>query len=60
MANSFGGAAGAIFPVVPGLLDFQADFPIGDGIGRYGATGLPDVTNEGIFMALLRYYPFAP
>jgi hypothetical protein len=38
-----GGGAGAIFPVVPKLLDFQADFLIGDGIGRYGATGLPDV-----------------
>jgi hypothetical protein len=38
-----GGGAGAIVPVVPKLLDFQADFLIGDGIGRYGATGLPDV-----------------
>lgn len=38
-----GGGAGAIFPVVPKLLDLQADFLIGDGIGRYGATGLPDV-----------------
>jgi hypothetical protein len=38
-----GGGAGAIFPVVPKLLDFQADFLIGDGIGRYGAVGLPDV-----------------
>jgi hypothetical protein len=28
-----------IFPVVPKLLDFQADFLIGDGIGRYGASG---------------------
>ena len=38
-----GGGAGAIFPVIPKLLDFQADFLIGDGIGRYGTVGLPDV-----------------
>jgi len=38
-----GGGAGAIFPVIPNLLDFQADFLIGDGIGRYGSVGLPDV-----------------
>jgi hypothetical protein len=38
-----GGGAGAIFPVVPKLLDLQADFLIGDGIGRYGAAQLPDV-----------------
>jgi hypothetical protein len=38
-----GGGMGGIFPLVPRLLDLQADFLIGDGIGRYGATGLPDV-----------------
>jgi hypothetical protein len=38
-----GGGAAAIFPVVPKLLDLQADFLIGDGIGRYGTVGLPDV-----------------
>jgi hypothetical protein len=38
-----GGGAGAIVPVIPKLLDFQADFLIGDGIGRYGAAQLPDV-----------------
>jgi hypothetical protein len=38
-----GGGMGGIFPVIPKLLDLQADFLIGDGIGRYGATGLPDV-----------------
>jgi hypothetical protein len=38
-----GGGAGAIFPVVPKLLDLQADFLIGDGIGRYRSVGLPDV-----------------
>jgi hypothetical protein len=37
-----GGGAGAIFPVIPKLLDVQADFLIGDGIGRYGTVGLPD------------------
>jgi hypothetical protein len=38
-----GGGVGGIFPVVPKLLDLQADFLIGDGIGRYGSVGLPDV-----------------
>jgi hypothetical protein len=39
-----GGGVGAILPVVPKLLDFQADFLAGNGIGRYGAAQLPDVT----------------
>ena len=49
-----GGGLGAIMPVIPNLLDFQADFLAGNGIG-----GGPN-TNEGIFMAALRYYPFSP
>jgi hypothetical protein len=38
-----GGGMGGIFPLIPKFLDFQADFLIGNGIGRYGAVGLPDV-----------------
>jgi len=38
-----GGGMGGIFPLVPKWLDLQADFLIGDGIGRYGSVGLPDV-----------------
>jgi hypothetical protein len=38
-----GGGLGAIVPVVPKLVDFQADFLAGNGIGRYGTVGLPDV-----------------
>jgi hypothetical protein len=38
-----GGGAGAILPIIPKLLDAQADFLIGDGIARYGTVGLPDV-----------------
>jgi hypothetical protein len=38
-----GGGAGAILPIVPKLLDAQADFLLGDGIGRYGPVQLPDV-----------------
>ena len=38
-----GGGMGGIFPLIPKWLDFQADFLIGDGIGRYGSVGLPDV-----------------
>ena len=39
-----GGGLGAVVPVIPKLLDFQADFLAGNGIGRYGAVQLPDVT----------------
>jgi len=35
---------GAILPVLPTLLDFQVDFLAGNGIGRYGSAGFPDVT----------------
>ncbi len=38
-----GGGAGAILPLVPKQLDLQADFLYGDGIGRYGASQLPDI-----------------
>jgi len=38
-----GGGAGAILPLIPKQLDFQADFLYGDGIGRYGTSQLPDV-----------------
>lgn len=38
-----GGGAGAILPIIPKQLDFQADFLYGDGIGRYGTSQLPDV-----------------
>jgi hypothetical protein len=38
-----GGGAGAIVPIVPKLLDLQADFLVGYGVGRYGTVGLPDV-----------------
>jgi len=39
-----GGGLGAIVPIIPKLVDFQADFLAGNGIGRYGSVGLPDVT----------------
>ena len=38
-----GGGMGGLFPVIPKYLDFQADFLIGNGIGRYGAAQFPDV-----------------
>jgi len=38
-----GGGVGAVVPAVPKLLDLQADFLVGDGIGRYGSAQLPDV-----------------
>jgi hypothetical protein len=37
-----GGGAGAILPVVPKLIDVQANMMVGQGIGRYGAAQLPD------------------
>jgi hypothetical protein len=39
-----GGGAGMILPVVQDVLDFQASFLAGSGIGRYGSAQLPDVT----------------
>jgi hypothetical protein len=39
-----GGGLGAVVPVIPKLLDFQAAFLAGNGIGRYDAVQLPDVT----------------
>jgi hypothetical protein len=38
-----GGGVGGLFPIIPKLLDLQADFLIGDGIGRYGVAQFPDV-----------------
>jgi hypothetical protein len=38
-----GGGVGGLFPVIPKLLDLQADFLIGDRIGRCGGAQLPDV-----------------
>ena len=38
-----GGGVGGFFPIIPKLLEFQADFLVGDGIGRYGAAQFPDV-----------------
>jgi hypothetical protein len=35
---------GMILPLVPKLLDFQLSGLIGQGVGRYGASQLPDVT----------------
>jgi hypothetical protein len=37
-----GGGGGAIIHVIPGILDVQASVLAGEGIGRYGATQLPD------------------
>ena len=43
-ANSVG--AGAIVPIIPGNLKIQLSGMIGQGIGRYGSAGLPDVTED--------------
>ncbi len=39
-----GFGAGAIVNVVPKILDIEGSVMTGEGIGRYGAAGLPDVT----------------
>jgi hypothetical protein len=46
--DTLGGGAGGgiIVPVVPKLLDVQFSGAIGDGLGRYGTSGLPDVTTD--------------
>lgn len=44
--SQWGGAGGGgiVVQVIPKLLDFQASGMIGNGIGNYGAGGLPDAT----------------
>jgi hypothetical protein len=42
LAGGVGG--GAVIPVIPKLLDFQVSGMIGRGVGRYGASQLPDAT----------------
>lgn len=39
-----GVGAGAILPIVPSVLSFQASGLVGKGIGRYSSSQLPDVT----------------
>jgi len=43
-----------LLPVIPKMLDLQASFLHGHGVGRYGAAGLPDVTYnlDGTFAAI--------
>jgi hypothetical protein len=49
-------------PLVPKLLDFQASFLSGTGIGRYGSTGEPDATvnpRDGSLAPLHGYHALA-
>ena len=39
-----GGGAGMVAQIVPGRLDFQVSGLVGNGIGRYGSSQLPDTT----------------
>ena len=39
-----GGGAGAILPLIKGKLELQGSALVGEGIGRYGASSLPDAT----------------
>lgn len=65
--GGFGG--GAVVSVVPKMLDFQISGLVGQGIGRYGTSGLPDVTfdssgnvhamQENMLLAGLTYHPVA-
>jgi hypothetical protein len=50
-----GGGAGAVLPLIPKQLDLQADFLLGDGIGRYGVSQLPDlaIKSTGILAPVL-------
>ncbi len=48
-ATSTGGGGGgsiSLYDVIPKHLDLQASFFAGNGIGRYGSGGLPDVTSR--------------
>ncbi len=42
--HGYGVGGNVLLPLVPKLLDFQAGFLTGSGIGRYGSTGEPDAT----------------
>jgi hypothetical protein len=42
--NATGFGASAIIPVIPKMVDFQASFLGGRGVGRYGSSQLPDAT----------------
>lgn len=42
MGYGIGGSA--VIPVIPKYLDFQANAMVGQGVGRYGTSNLPDVT----------------
>jgi hypothetical protein len=37
-----GGGAAMLLPIIPHMLDFQASFLAGKGVGRYGSSQLPD------------------
>lgn len=43
-ATSTAVGGGLILPLVANVLEFQASALVGDGIGRYGSTQLPDIT----------------
>ena len=43
-SHGYGVGGNVLLPLVPKLLDFQAGFLTGTGIGRYGSTGEPDAT----------------
>ncbi|MEA1648907.1 hypothetical protein UAJ10_07730 [Nitrospirillum sp. BR 11164] len=42
--TGWGVGAAAVLPLMPKVLDFQASTMIGQGVGRYASSGLPDVT----------------
>ena len=43
---SFGFGGGALFQALPGVVDLQASILSGRGMGRYGTSGLADVTTD--------------
>lgn len=52
VTHGYGVGGSALLPLVPRLLEFQASFLTGTGIGRYGSTGEPDATVNPITGAL--------
>jgi len=44
VTHGYGFGGSVLLPLVPKILDFQASFLAGQGIGRYGSAGEPDVT----------------
>jgi hypothetical protein len=62
VSHAYGMGGNTLLPLIPKLLEFQASFLTGTGIGRYGSTGEPDATinpTTGALQPLHGYHALA-